>query len=92
MKFIYPAIISPRAEGGFHAVFPDLACCEADGEDLHDVIERANDAARDWIELELSEEAPELPPITDKHDLKLGKGELIRDICVNVRMFEGWDE
>ena len=54
MKFIYPAIIKKTAEGTYHASFPDLACCEATGDSLDDVIEKANEAAVGWLELELS--------------------------------------
>ena len=58
MKFIYPAIIRKEENGTFKATFPDLACCEAIGDSLDDVIEKANEAAVGWLELELSEEMP----------------------------------
>ena len=35
MTFIYPAVFTPHKEdSGYHVVFPDLECCEADGPDL----------------------------------------------------------
>lgn len=92
MKFIYPAIIRKDAQGTFKAAFPDLACCEATGDSLDDVIEKANEAAVNWLELELSEETPMLPPVTDKEDLVLGDGEIVRDICANVKFYDGWEE
>lgn len=95
MKFIYPAIISKTKKGTFKATFPDLACCEAEGETLEDAVEKANEAAYDWIYLELSEEVgSQLPPISDLHDLQqsLKEGETVRNICVNVRLTDGWDE
>ena len=92
MKFIYPAIIRKEKNGTFKATFPDLACCEATGESLDDVIEKANEAAVGWLELELSEEMPMLPPVTDKDDLVLEEGELVRDICANVKFYDGWEE
>lgn len=46
MTFTYPAVFTPHKDGkGYHAVFPDLECCEADGPDLEDAIEDARDAA-----------------------------------------------
>ena len=78
MKFIYPAIIQKTPSGTFRAVFPDLACCEAQGDTLE--------------ELELSEEGAHLPPVSDVADLKLTEGEVVRNICVNVRLSDGWDE
>ena len=91
MKFIYPAIIRKEENGTFKATFPDLAC-EAIGDSLDDVIEKANEAAVGWLELELSEEMPMLPPVTDKDDLVLEEGELVRDICANVKFYDGWEE
>ena len=92
MKFIYPAIIRKEENGTFKATFPDLACCEATGDSLDDVIEKANEAAVGWLELELSEDMPMLPPVTDKDDLVLQEGELVRDICANVKFDDGWEE
>ena len=92
MKFIYPAIIRKEENGTFKATFPDLACCEATGESLDDVIEKANEAAVGWVELELCEDMPMLPPVTDKDDLVLQEGELVRDICANVKFYDGWEE
>ena len=92
MKIIYPAIIRKEENGTFKATFPDLACCEATGESLDDVIEKANEAAVGWLELELSEDMPMLPPVTDKDDLVLQEGELVRDICANVKFYDGWEE
>ena len=91
-KFIYPAITRKEENGTFKATFPDLACCEATGESLDDVIEKANEAAVGWLELELSEDMPMLPPVTDKDDLVLQEGELVRDICANVKVYDGWEE
>lgn len=92
MKFTYPAIIKKTESGAYRAVFPDLECCEAEGETLDEAIEAANEAASDWISLELSEEDGHLPGITDVRDLELEEGAIVRNICVNIRFYEGWDE
>ena len=45
MTFTYPAVFTPHKNGkGYHAFFPDLECCEADGPDLEDAIENARPA------------------------------------------------
>ena len=49
--------------------FPDLACCEAKGETLDEAVENANEAALDWINLELSEDEVNLPPVSEVSDL-----------------------
>ncbi len=92
MKFIYPAILSPSSKGGYDARFPDLEACTAHGDTLDEAVENANAAAYDWLTLELSDEDPILPAVSDPEDLDLGEGEICRRIMVNIRFYEGWDE
>lgn len=92
MKFIYPAIIHKNPDGSYSASFPDLECCTAKGDSLEEAVENANEAAADWINLELSEEDCDLPAVSDPEDLKLDEGDVVRNISVNIRFYEGWDE
>lgn len=92
MKFIYPAVFRKTETGTYQAFFPDLECCYAEGDTLDEAIDRANDAAYDWISLELSEEDCQLPSISDENDLELKEGDIVRNISVNIRFYEGWDE
>ncbi|MDO5425645.1 MAG: type II toxin-antitoxin system HicB family antitoxin [Eubacteriales bacterium] len=91
MKFIYPAIFRKTASGTYTGTFPDLESCQVEGDTLDDAIEKANEAAADWISLELSEDA-DLPPISDPGDLPLHPGDIVRNISVNIRFTDGWDE
>lgn len=91
MKFIYPAVFH-KTENGYKAHFPDLECCYAEGDTLEDAVDNANEAAADWINLELSEEDCQLPSVTDVRDITLQEGDVIRNISVSVRFYEGWDE
>ena len=43
-------------------------------------------------DLELTEEEPDFPPVSDVADLGKSEGEIARNIAVNIRLFEGWDE
>ncbi len=92
MTFIYPAIFKQQDDGSFSAYFPDLECCYARGNDLEDCIDAANDACRDWIELELSEDDAVLPSVTTEDDIELKPGEFVRHISVNIKFYVGWDE
>ena len=92
MKFIYPAVFRPTEDKKYNAFFPDLACCEANGDTLDDAIDDANEAARNWLSLELTEEDPFIPYVSDEEDIDLKEGEFIRNISVNIRFYEGWDE
>ena len=92
MKFIYPAVFHKTEEGRYKGYFPDLECCYAEGDTLDEAVENANEAATDWISLELSEEEVQLPYITDVSDIPLKECEVVRQISVNIRFYEGWDE
>ena len=54
--------------------------------------EEANEAAYNWISLELDEDDCQLPPVSDEDDLELEDGDIVRNISVNIRFYEGWDE
>ena len=92
MKFIYPAVVRKTENGTYHGFFPDLECCYADGDTLDDAIDNANEAAYNWISLELSEDDCNLPSVSDKEDMELQEGDIVRNISVNIRFYEGWDE
>ena len=91
MKFIYHAVFR-KTENGYHAFFPDLECCEASGDTLDDAIENANEACRNWITVELEEEEPNMPYVSDIEDIEIKDGDIVRNISVNIRFYEGWDE
>ncbi|MDO4286071.1 MAG: type II toxin-antitoxin system HicB family antitoxin [Eubacteriales bacterium] len=86
MTFVYPAVFTPHADGkGFHAEFPDLECCVADGADLDDAIDAAQEAAYNWIQLEL-DEGGDLPPQTPPEDMQLPEDGFVRNIMVRVKL------
>ncbi len=87
MTFTYPAVFTPHKDDkGYHAVFPDLECCEADGPDLEDAIENARDAALNWITVELDEYEGDLPFSTHVDDIKLEEGQMAKLISVRVKL------
>lgn len=87
MTFTYPAIFTPHKDNeGYHAEFPDLECCEADGADLEDAIENARDAAQNWISVELDEFDGDLPFSTHMDDIVLKEGQLAKQIMVKIKL------
>ncbi len=92
MKFVYPAIFAEREDGSFHVRFPDLEMCEAVGRDEEEALERAKEAERGWIELELSEAELELPSMSAESEIELKPNEKLRNVSVNIRLMEGYDE
>lgn len=53
-KFIYDAILTPEAEGGYSAVVPALPGCFSDGETYRDAVFMIADAMKTWIASALS--------------------------------------
>ena len=92
MKFIYPAVFRKTDNGTYKGFFPDLEDCFGEGDTLDEAIEEANAAAYNWISLELDEDDCQLPPVSDDDDLDLKEGDIVRNISVNIRFYEGWDE
>ncbi len=87
MTFIYPAVFTPHEnDKGYHAVFPDLECCEADGRDLEEAIENARDAALDWLTIEITEYEGDVPFSTAAEDIEIKDGELLKQIMVRVKL------
>ena len=92
MRFIYPAVIKEQEDGTYTASFPDLMMCEAKGNSMMHVVREATEAAYNWIDLEMQEDDPQLPPASDPEDLILLEGETVKNILVIYRMHQGWDE
>ena len=81
MTFTYPAVFTEKEDGtGYHAFFPDLEMCEADGADLEDAIENARDAAQNWISVELEEFEADLPFATHVDDIELAENQVAKQI------------
>lgn len=49
MKYVYPAIFTPAADGGYSVHVPDLPGCRTQGNSLADAIDMAEDAAAMWL-------------------------------------------
>ena len=92
MKFTYPAVFHKTEQGTYEGYFPDPACCYAKGDTLDEALEEAASDISDDETLELTEEEPDFPPVSDVADLGKSEGEIARNIAVNIRLFEGWDE
>ena len=92
MRFTYPAVVVQKSETHYFAYLPDLPTCEAEGDSLEDCLRNVTLAAHDWIDLEMHEDEPQIPPVTNEEDLVLKEGEFVRQILVIYRILDGWDE
>lgn len=92
MLFMYPAVFRKTAKQKYEGYFPDLSCCTFSGDTLEEALQNAYDAENDWLRSELEEASPEFPTISETGDIRLEKNETVRNISVNIRLFEGWDE
>lgn len=94
MRFVYPAVIQKKEDGTYHGEMADLKMCYGDGDSVDACIRELNQAAYDWIDLEMKEDDPDLPPASDVDDLKkkYGKDSIVRNILIIYKMVEGWEE
>ncbi len=93
MQFIYPAVFTPHKDGRWTGFFPDLTGCTVEGDSLDEAVDRAIEAAYEWLSVELfEEEDPRLPMITSPEDMELKKKDVVRNIGVNIRFHTGYDE
>lgn len=91
MTFTYPAIFTKK-ENGYEGYFPDLEGIHVFGETIELAVREARDEAFNWITVELEEDEPKMPNITDIADIKLEENQTAREIEVHYRFYEGWDE
>lgn len=91
MKFIYPAVFEKTENHMVRGYFPDLEDCVVEAPTFDEALEKAQDAAYDWIYVELLDEG-QLPPVSEESDLELSADAQVRNILVNIRMTDGWDE
>ena len=92
MQFTYPAIFTKHEnDEGYHAEFPDLECCEVDGEDLFSTVEEARLAALNWITTEIDEFDGNLPCATHWQDIQVKEGQQVKLISVMVKLVPDYD-
>ncbi len=90
MTFTYPAVFRKKEDGTYEGYFPDLEGCVAKGDTLDECINDAIEAARTWLWIELvEEEDSDLPFISDRDDLVLEEGDIVRNIEVILHLQEG---
>ncbi len=92
MKFVYPAVFYQNKDDQYIGYFPDLEDCRVSASSFDECLDKAREAAEDWILLELSEDEPLLPPVSDPGDITLPFNGVVRNIAVIVRFNTGWDE
>ena len=92
MTFTYPAVVKKAADGTYEGYFPDLAMCEFHGETLNEALDDANYSMTEWIRVELEEDEPDFPAISDPEDIELAEGESVHNVMVHYRFYDGWDE
>ena len=79
MTFTYPAVFTEKEDGtGYHAFFPDLEMCEADGADLEDSVE-------------LEEFEGDLPFATHVDDIELAENQVAKQIMVKIKFLPDSD-
>ena len=92
MTFAYPAVFKTETDGRIRGYFPDLAGIEVEAATMDEAVREARNAMEEWIRIELDEDEPQMPSISDAEDLTLGENETMCQISIHFRFYEGWDE
>ena len=93
MKFIYPAVFRKTETGTYYGFFPDSWKTATLRATLWTKpLTEPTKQRLTGSSLELSEEDCDLPSVTDPEDMELLEGDIVRNISVNIRFYEGWDE
>ena len=69
-KYIYPAVFTPEADGGFSVRFPDVEGCITCGDDLSDALKMANDALS-IVLVGLEDEHKDIPKASEINALEM---------------------
>lgn len=83
MKLVYPAVLTPRAQGKYGVRFPDLPGCVTSGQGLSEAMDMAVDAASVWLCAAEDHREP-LPAPSNPASLTLAEGELTTLIQVDT--------
>lgn len=76
MKYVYPAIFTPEAEGGYSVAFPDVDGCYTQGEDLAEAVFMAEDALALTL-YSLEEDGKDTPTPTPLNEIKASETDVI---------------
>ena len=91
----FPTVTPAEAGVDANGILRFLDACQERKINLHGLLllrEGEAVAEDQGLRGEGREEVPELPPITDPDDMELEEGDVVRNIQVNIRLYEGWDE
>ena len=75
-KYVYPAVFTPEAEGGYSIVFPDIESCYTSAENLDEGLKMASDVLCLML-YEMEEEEKEIPPASRIQDMKSSGEEFV---------------
>lgn len=84
MKYVYPAVFHPNANGSITIQFPDLPGTNSEGKNLANAMEMAEASLEEWIGY-LSDKQMEIPKASAIQDIKPKKGWYVALISADVR-------
>jgi predicted RNase H-like HicB family nuclease len=84
MKYVYPALLHPNANGSTTIRFPDLPGTNSEGKDPVNTMEMAEASLEEWIEY-LTDKKTEIPKPSAIQDIEVGDGWYAALISADVR-------
>ncbi|MBR4581294.1 MAG: type II toxin-antitoxin system HicB family antitoxin [Lachnospiraceae bacterium] len=85
-KYIYPAVFTPEAEGGYSVTFPDIEGCFTCGNDLEEALSMAKDALSLML-VDIEDEKGDIPKASEINSLKMKKNEFASLIFADTMVY-----
>lgn len=86
MKYFYPAVFSPQAEGGYSVYFPDIKRGATQGDTIPECIEMAEDFLCLAL-YDMEEKDDTIPPITDIKNVVADEGDIVTLISTDTETY-----
>ena len=85
-KYIYPAVFTPEAEGGYSVTFPDIEGCFTCGNDLEEALSMAKNALSLML-VDIEDEKGDIPKASEINSLKMKKNEFASLIFADTMVY-----
>lgn len=82
-KYVYPAIFTKEAEGGYSVSFPDVKGCYTQGDTLSEAIEMAEDALGLML-CTYEDKKIQINPPSDMHSIKINDNQTVSFILCDT--------
>jgi predicted RNase H-like HicB family nuclease len=85
-KYVYPAIFAKEDKGAYSVLFPDIANCYTDGNDMSDALEKAEDVLCLML-YDMEKEGKAIPEASEPRSIEVDDDEFINMVAVDTEFY-----